>query len=349
MYKSDIKQLADELIKTRRLSGEKFEQLLTHRDVVKKEIQQSAKAVTTKSFHRTLYVRGLIEISNYCRNNCFYCGIRRDNDYVSRYRLTKDEILKSVRLGTDMGFKTFVLQGGEDPGLSDAFLMDVLDSIHHINPEAAITLSIGEKDTATLEAYKSHGADRFLLRHETKNRDHYYQLHPETMSLENRLRALSDLKALGYQTGSGIMVGTPGQTYATLAEDLVYLHELQPEMVGIGPFIPAKHTPFENEPAGSVELTLFLLCVLRLMFPKANIPATTSLNTLSKTGRDDAITYACNVYMPNLTPPRHRKDYALYDDKACFKIEAAENLDDLKAIMKGLGREVVMDRGDFHV
>lgn len=347
IFKNDIYLIFDKLLKTRNLKLEEFELLIENRDMILDEVYLSARAITKRFFNKQIYVRGLIEISNCCKNDCYYCGIRASNRDVNRYRLSREEILESVKLGTEIGFKTFVLQGGEDNGFKDEELMEIIREIKKINPETAITLSVGEKEFDVLEKYKLAGADRFLLRHETKNQEHYYKLHPKSMSQEHRLQALSNLKKLGFQTGSGIMVGSPGQTVSNIAEDLVYLSELNPEMVGIGPFIPAKGTPFENEESGSAELTVFLLCILRIMFPKANIPATTSLATLSKEWRDKAIEFAANVYMPNMTPTYRRKDYALYKDKACFKIEAAENLEELKSMFGKLGYCVVMNRGDF--
>lgn len=347
VFKSDVYLIFDKLLKTRSLSKNEFEFLILNRDFVLDDVYRSAKAITKKFFNKEIYVRGLIEISNCCKNDCYYCGIRASNKNVNRYRLSKEEILDSVRLGTELGFKTFVLQGGEDGGFKDEDLIDIIKNIKTVNPQTAITLSVGEKEFDVLKMYREAGADRFLLRHETKNREHYYKLHPKSMSQEHRLKALRDLKTLGFQTGSGIMVGSPGQTIENIAEDLVFLLELQPEMVGIGPFIPAQGTPFENEASGSVEMTVFLLCILRIMFPKANIPATTSLATLSKEWRDKAIEYAANVYMPNMTPTYRRMDYSLYKDKACFKIEAAENLEELKKLFGSLGYRVVMSRGDF--
>lgn len=347
IYKSDVYLIFDKLLKTRKLTKKEFEFIIENRNLIIDDVYLSSKAIMKKFFNNQIYVRGLIEISNYCKNDCLYCGIRASNESVKRYRLSKKEILESVKLGTDIGFKTFVLQGGEDPLFKDEELIEVIKEIKNINPEAAITLSVGEKEYNILKTFKEVGADRFLLRHETKNEQHYYKLHPKNMSQKHRLGTLTNLKELGFQTGSGIMVGSPGQTISNIAEDLVYLRELNPEMIGIGPFMPATGTPFENEHEGSAELTVFLLCILRIMFPTANIPATTSLATLSQEWRDNAIKYAANVYMPNLTPNYRRKDYALYDDKVCFKIEAAENLEELKRMFGKLGYFVVMNRGDY--
>ena len=344
---TQIYLIFDKLLKYRKLSKREFEVLIENRDLIREKTYSTSKAILNEIFHNKVYVRGLIEISNYCKNDCLYCGIRASNSNVNRYRLSKDEILESVKLGTQIGFKSFVLQGGEDPLFTDEELMDIVKEIKKINPKAAITLSVGEKEYDVLKRFKEIGVDRYLLRHETKNEQHYYKLHPKKMSQKHRLDTLTYLKELGYQTGSGIMVGSPGQSLSNIAEDLLYLVELNPEMIGIGPFMPAEGTPYENEIQGSGELTVFLLCVLRIMFPTANIPATTSLATLSKYWRDMAIMYAANVYMPNLTPDYRRKDYALYKDKACFKVEAGENLDELKRMFKELGYIIVMDRGDY--
>ncbi|MDY6038219.1 MAG: [FeFe] hydrogenase H-cluster radical SAM maturase HydE [Eubacterium sp.] len=340
-------KLLQKLLSERSLEKAEFAYLIENRTIIEEELFRKSKAINLQSFQRKIFVRGLIEISSYCRNDCYYCGIRRSNRKAKRYRLSNEEILSRVKLGTEIGFMSFVLQGGEDAGFTEEALIEAIKGIKKINPKAALTLSVGEKSFDTLKAYKEAGADRFLLRHETRNREHYYKLHPKEMSQDFRLQTLKNLKALGYQTGSGIMVGSPGQTAEHIAEDLLFLRELNPEMIGIGPFVPAKGTPFENEANGSAELTVFILGILRIMFPHANLPATTSLATLSKPARDKAIDVAANVYMPNLTPNYRRREYNLYDDKACFEMEAAENLDDLKKIMKNIGYRVVMDRGDY--
>lgn len=347
--KKHLTKVVETLVKEHKLSKEDLKSLLENQREVQEILAKEAHLLTQKNFHNKIYVRGLIEISNFCKNNCYYCGIRKGNHKVHRYRLGLDEIMESVKLGTSMGFQTFVLQGGEDPTFTDDFYCQVIREIKRVNPNTAITLSIGERTYASYEKLKHAGADRFLLRHETKNKDHYQKLHPKEMDLENRIQCLYDLKKLGYQTGTGIMVGSPGQTIQYILEDLLFIQDLKPEMVGIGPYIPHEDTPFRDEKAGSVEETVFLIHLLRLLLPYANIPATTSLNTLSPKGRDRAIQGGANVYMPNLTPACYRKDYALYKDKACFEIEAAENLQDLKKMMKKLGYEVVMARGDFEV
>lgn len=339
--------LVEKLLNNHILEFEEFLELLHNQKKYVDELLYASENLTNKYFNKKIFVRGLIEFSNVCKNDCYYCGIRASNDSVSRYRLSKEEILDSVRFGTDIGFNTFVLQGGEDLFLSDEFFVDVIREIKRINPNTAITLSLGEKSYESLKAFKKAGADRFLLRQETINKEHYYKLHPNKMNYENRIECLRNLKSLGYQTGTGIMVGSPYQTMENIVEDLIFMSELKPEMIGIGPYISQKDTPFKDMDNGSVELTIYLIAILRLMFPKSNIPATTSLVTLDENGRNRAIKAGANVFMPNLTPSNHRNEYALYDNKAAFKVEAAENLEELKKIMSSIGYEVVMSRGDY--
>ena len=307
---------------------------------------QEAARLREKYYGNKVYMRGLIEFTNFCKNNCYYCGIRRDNKNASRYRLTEEEILDCCKNGYELGFRTFVLQGGEDPYFTDEKIVDIVKKIRNSYPDCAITLSIGEKNKESYRLYKEAGADRYLLRHETANEDHYRHLHPEQMSLANRKQCLRDLKELGYQTGAGFMVGAPGQTLECLAEDLIFLKELNPEMVGIGPFIPHHDTKFADEPAGSVELTLFLLSVLRIILPKCLLPATTALGTADPKGREKGLLAGANVVMPNLSPVKDRKKYELYDNKICTGDEAAECRVCLKNRVKSVGFELVEDRGD---
>lgn len=300
-------------------------------------------------FGNSVFIRGLIEVSNHCRNNCFYCGIRAANPSVRRYRLDKEDILACCRSGYDLGFRTFVLQGGEDPCQTDDWVEDVVRSIRASFPDCAITLSLGEKPAASYRRFKEAGADRYLLRHETFNEDHYSKLHPGSMSRERRLECLSNLKEQGYQTGSGFMVGSPYQTLDHIVEDIVYIQSLCPEMIGIGPFVHHDGTPFADMPDGSVSLTLKLISIFRLMNPHALIPSTTSLATLDSSARSRGILSGANVVMPNLTPASRRRDYSLYEGKAAFGAEAAEGLEELKKEMKAIGYEVVVDRGDYGV
>ena len=305
-----------------------------------------ARETTEKIFNKKIYLRGLIEISNECQNNCYYCGIRRNNTRIQRYRLTEAEILDSVHIGKMLGFHTYVLQGGEGVW-SDVELQSILRKIKEIQPSCAVTLSLGERSWESFQLLKKSGADRYLLRHETCNEKLYRSLHPRSMSLSKRLQSLKDLKELHFQVGSGFMIGVPGQTPQHIVEDLRFLKALEPAMIGIGPYVSHHDTPFRNCPNGSVDQTIILISILRLMFPKANIPATTSLQTLAKDGRSRAILAGANVFMPNLTPAKYRKEYSLYDNKACFEMEAAENLIDLKREIEKIGNQVDMGRGDY--
>ncbi len=293
-----------------------------------------------------VYVRGLIEFTNYCRNDCLYCGIRKSNPHVSRYRLSEEHILDCCRIGYDLGFRTFVLQGGEDGYCTRERMVHVIESIRSRHPDCAITLSIGEKSREDYQAFYEAGANRYLLRHETFNANHYSRLHPPSLSAAARQKCLWDLKDIGYQTGTGFMVGSPYQTPQDLAEDMLFIRELNPQMVGIGPFIPHHDTPFSNEAAGTLELTLFMLGLLRLMLPKVLLPSTTALGTIDPKGRELGILAGANVVMPNLSPTGVRKDYALYDNKICTGDEAAECRQCLERRMESIGYRVVTARGD---
>ena len=293
-----------------------------------------------------VYVRGLIEFTNYCRNDCLYCGIRKSNPHVSRYRLSEEHILDCCRIGYDLGFRTFVLQGGEDGYYTRERMVHVIESIRSRHPDCAITLSIGEKSREDYQAFYEAGANRYLLRHETFNANHYSRLHPPSLSAAARQKCLWDLKDIGYQTGTGFMVGSPYQTPQDLAEDMLFIRELNPQMVGIGPFIPHHDTPFSNEAAGTLELTLFMLGLLRLMLPKVLLPSTTALGTIDPKGRELGILAGANVVRPNLSPTGVRKDYALYDNKICTGDEAAECRQCLERRMESIGYRVVTARGD---
>ncbi len=345
---TDKRGLIDKLHRERCLDAREFAELLT--DFTDEDAQylfSKSRAVADSFFGKRIYTRGLIEFTNHCKNNCFYCGIRRGNTAAERYRLGKDEILECCAGGYELGFRTFVLQGGEDPWYSDDMLVDIISSIRRSYPDCAITLSIGERTYEQYKKYREAGADRYLLRHETANREHYYRLHPGEMSYENRRRCLYDLKKLGYQVGAGFMVGSPWQTVDNIVEDLLFIKELEPEMVGIGPFIPHHDTPFASFPAGEAQMTLFLIGILRLMLPNALIPATTALGTVHPRGRELGILAGANVVMPNLSPVGVRKKYSLYDNKICTGEEAAECRHCLQSRMKGIGYELVVDRGDF--
>lgn len=293
-----------------------------------------------------VYLRGLIEISSHCKNDCLYCGIRKSNVHASRYRLSPAQILDCCRAGYEIGFRTFVLQGGEDAFFTDDMLVRMIRDIKRHCPGAAVTLSLGEKTYEQYKAYYDAGADRYLLRHETANAAHYAQLHPARMSHVKRLECLRNLKSIGYQTGTGFMVGSPWQTPENLAEDLLFLLELQPQMVGIGPFIPHHETPFALQPAGTVELTLFMIAMIRLLLPNVLLPATTALGTLGQAkARQQGILAGANVIMPNLSPKDVREKYMIYDDKDTSH-ETVEFLDELYNEMKDVGCRISMERGD---
>ena len=293
-----------------------------------------------------VYIRGLIEFTNYCRNNCYYCGIRRDNPRAERYRLSREEILSCCAEGYRLGFRTFVLQGGEDPYYTDDRICQIVSQIRTRYPDCAITLSIGEKSRESYQAFFDAGANRYLLRHETANEQHYRKLHPDSMSLQNRKRCLYDLKQIGYQVGSGFMVGSPCQTTENLIEDLRFLQDLQPAMIGIGPYITHAETPFASFASGSLELTLRLIAVLRLMFPYALIPATTALGTIHPRGRELGLKAGANVVMPNLSPVQVRKLYDLYDNKICTGEESAQCRGCLESRVRSAGYEIVTSIGN---
>ncbi len=306
-----------------------------------------ARSATEERFGDGVFIRGLIECSNYCANDCLYCGIRRSNRGAERYRLAKEQALSCCAAGAGLGFRTFVLQGGEDAYFTDAVLADWIRAIKAAHPDCALTLSLGERTRASYETLFAAGADRYLLRHETADAAHYARLHPPGQTLASRMECLRDLRAIGFQTGCGFMVGSPGQTPETLAEDLLFLARFRPAMVGLGPFIPHRDTPFAGEPAGSVELTLFLLSLVRLLLPGALLPATTALGSLAEDGRERGLLAGANVVMPNLSPREVRGKYLLYDNKLSSAAEAAENLAELRQRLAGIGRRVVVARGDY--
>ena len=309
--------------------------------------KDKARSIADNVFGKDIYIRGLIEFTNYCKNNCYYCGIRCGNQNADRYRLSKEDILSCCDNGYELGFRTFVLQGGEDPVFTDKCICEMVSKIKEKYPDCAVTLSIGEKPRESYQAFFDAGADRYLLRHETADKNHFEKLHPREMSFENRKRCLYDLKEIGYQTGCGFMVGSPYQTIDTLYEDLKFIEELQPEMVGIGPFIPQKDTPFRDENAGTLEMTLRLLSVIRMMQQDVLLPATTALGTIHPMGRELGILAGANVVMPNLSPRDVRNKYALYDNKICTGEEAAECRYCLDRRMQNIGYNIVVGRGDY--
>ena len=344
----DLKELADKLEREHGLSLSEWTALIEERTPELAEyIFAKARAVREREYGKAIYVRGLIEISNYCKNDCYYCGIRRSNRNASRYRLSREEILECCAAGYELGFRTFVMQGGEDPALTDDWVTETVAAIRREYPDCAITLSLGDKEKDSYQRFFDAGANRYLLRHETADACHYGRLHPAELSLEHRMQCLRDLKAIGYQTGCGYMVGSPYQTTECLAKDMKYIGEIKPEMVGIGPFIPQHDTPFGEKKAGSLELTVYLLGLLRLLLPKVLLPATTALGTIHPRGRELGVLAGANVVMPNLSPQDVRNKYLLYDNKIATGMEAAESLNLLKESMAAIGYRVVTDRGDY--
>ncbi len=339
--------LLKKLERERNLSRSEFMELLQGRNEASaKNLFERAGRLRERFYGRDVYIRGLIEFTNCCKKDCYYCGIRASNDKIRRYRLTSEEILACCEEGYDLGYRTFVLQGGEDAGFSSGEIAALVEAIKKNHPDCALTLSVGEHPREVYRRWFDAGADRYLLRHETADDAHYRSLHPASCSPENRKRCLHDLKEIGYQTGCGFMVGSPGQTAEHLAEDLLFIHELQPEMVGIGPFIPQSDTPFGEEPAGSVEMTLFLLGILRVMLPDVLLPATTALGTLDPRGLEKGMMAGANVCMPNLTPDQVRGQYALYEGKGRGETGQRAALSDLQRRMEALGYRIAVDRGD---
>ncbi len=344
-----MKALIDILAKEHRLSKADFLLLLTHHqdEDLSSYLFEKARQTATDLFGNQIYTRGLIEFTNYCKQDCYYCGIRRSNTEAERYRLTLEDILTCTETGYHLGFRTFVLQGGEDGHFQDEAICDILTAIKIKHPDCAITLSIGEKSRLSYEQFFKAGADRYLLRHETATSAHYSQLHPASQSLEQRKQCLYDLKAIGYQVGTGFMVGSPYQTFDTLCEDLLFIQDFKPHMVGIGPFIPHQDTLFKDYPAGTLSLTLFLIGILRLILPNGLIPATTALGTIDPKGREKGILAGANVVMPNLSPVGVRKKYSLYNNKICTGEEAAECWACLNNRLKQIGYSLSVSRGDF--
>ncbi|MDY3861887.1 MAG: [FeFe] hydrogenase H-cluster radical SAM maturase HydE [Ruminococcus sp.] len=336
------------LAKNHTLSKQEYISLINCNDKESLEyLRQKAEKQRQDIFGRDIYMRGLIEFTNYCKNDCLYCGIRRSNKKAQRYRLTKGEILDCCKNGYDLGFRTFVLQGGEDAYYTDDIIVETVREIKSQFPDCAVTLSIGEKPKESYKRYFDAGADRYLLRHETASAEHYSLLHPKDLSPENRMECLKNLKEIGFQTGCGFMVGSPFQTVENLAEDLIFIDKFKPHMVGIGPFIPHKDTPFRNEKSGTLEMTLKLLAIIRLILPKVMLPSTTALGTINPKGREMGILWGANVVMPNLSPTTVRKKYMLYDNKICTGDEAAECRFCMQKRMESIGYKVVVSRGDY--
>lgn len=337
----------DRLAGEHRLAREEWETLIEGQD---EELQEYAAArareVAVRNFGHDVYTRGLIEFTNVCKNDCLYCGIRKSQRQAHRYRLTAEEILECCEQGYELGFRTFVLQGGEDPACTEQWIEELVRQIKGRFPDCAVTLSVGEHSRETYERWYQAGAERYLLRHETADAEHYAMLHPEEMSWAHRMQCLRDLKEIGYQTGCGFMVGSPGQTARHLAEDMVFLQEFRPHMIGIGPFIPAGGTPFAHKKAGTLKQTLYLLSLIRLMHPQVLLPATTALGTIHPQGRELGILAGANVVMPNLSPVAVRKKYALYDDKICTGEESAQCRHCLDLRLERIGYSLSVSRGD---
>lgn len=310
-------------------------------------VSNVARRITDNNFGKNVYIRGLVEFTNYCKNDCFYCGIRCSNNLVERYRLTESDILECCKNGHELGFKTFVLQGGEDLSYKDSFYTKLISTLKNLYPECAVTLSIGEKDFESYKAYKDAGLDRYLLRHETATKSHYEVLHPSKMSFEHRIQCLKNLKSLNIQTGCGIMVGSPYQTKEHLVNDLLFMFDFKPEMVGIGPFIPCSNTPFAKSNAGSVEDTLMMIALTRILLPNALIPATTALGSANSKGRIRGLDSGCNVIMINISPKVDRSKYNLYDNKSITASDDMESLLQIKNELETNGYIFNLSRGDY--
>lgn len=339
--------LLHKLAQTHRLRRDEYAALLAHHTpALAQEAARCAREQREAIYGRELYIRGLIEISNFCKSDCLYCGIRRSNRACERYRLTESEILDCCAAGYALGFRTFVLQSGEDAWFTDGRVCQIVSKIKNAHPDCAVTLSLGEKSRRSYQAFFDAGADRYLLRHETADPAHYARLHPQNQTFANRMRCLRDLKDIGYQVGCGFMVGSPYQTDEMLAGELAFLQDFQPDMCGIGPFIPHRATPFAHFPAGTAEKTAFLLSLIRLCCPRALLPATTALGAIHPQGRELGILAGANVVMPNLSPADARGKYELYDQKLHTGSEAAENVAALKKRMEAIGYTVVTARGD---
>ena len=342
--------LIEKLKKEKKLSFREYEFLIANRTKEAAEmLREQAVSVRQTVYGNQVFIRGLIEISNICKNNCLYCGIRKENGAVIRYRLREEEILECCKEGYELGFRTFVLQGGEDGYYTDEVLCKLIMDIKSRYPDCAVTLSLGERNRDSYRKLFDAGADRYLLRHETADESHYKMLHPTELSFSNRMQCLQDLKDIGYQTGCGFMVGAPYQTTVHLAKDLKFIEEFQPDMCGIGPFIPAKRTPFEGQEAGTLELTCYLLSIIRLIKPNILLPATTALGTIAPDGREKGILAGANVVMPNLSPVSVRKKYMLYDNKVSDGAESAQSKHTLAEKMQSIGYQIVTDRGDIKI
>lgn len=343
-----IKKLIDKLVNTGNLNKSEWMTILdeyTEND--RKYAESIARETALSKFGKKIYFRGIIEFSNICKNDCYYCGIRKSNKCVSRYRLTKDDILECAKDGYSFGFRTFVLQAGEDGHFEDEVLCDIVRSIKHNFCDCAVTLSVGERSRESYQRLYDAGADRYLIRHEAANKELYNKIHPSIQKHSERMECLRNLKEIGYQTGCGFMVGVPYQTTEDIADDMIFMQEFKPHMVGLGPFIPHKDTPFGIYEAGSVDLTLLLISLTRIMLPNVLLPSTTALGTAQDDGRQRGVLAGCNVVMPNLSPMSVRKKYMLYDNKAGTDCDAKAGIELLRRQMNEIGYDVVCSRGDY--
>ena len=346
--KNELYKLIDKLQKQQSLTSEEYKALIENYDSdLASYSAEKAREAVKKHYGNKIFIRGLIEISNYCKNDCYYCGIRKSNKSCQRYRLTKEDILSCCKEGYALGFRTFVMQGGEDAYYTDEVLCGIISEIKRLYPDCAVTLSLGERASESYEALFKAGADRYLLRHETATKAHYEKLHPKSLQFENRMKCLRELKRIGYQTGCGFMVGSPYQTSEDIARDLKFIEEFSPEMCGVGPFITHRDTPFRNEKSGSADLTVFVLSLIRLIKPNILLPATTALGTIDGKGRERGVMAGANVVMPNLSPLSVREKYMLYEGKIATGQESAQCVAELRDRMSAIGYEVVTERGDF--
>ncbi|MDL2295821.1 [FeFe] hydrogenase H-cluster radical SAM maturase HydE [Lachnospiraceae bacterium OttesenSCG-928-E19] len=342
-----MNQLIDKLNNTHSLTLKEWQELIEHRTPESAQyLFECARKVRQQYYGNHIFIRGLIEFTNYCHNDCYYCGIRKGNHNIHRYRLTEDQIMECCEVGYQLGFRTFVLQGGEDSYFTESRMVSIITSIRSLYPDCAITLSIGERSRESYQAFFDAGADRYLLRHETYDAKHYSTLHPPNLTATHRQKCLMNLKEIGYQVGTGFMVGSPFQTATHLAKDMLFLEQLQPHMVGIGPFISHHDTPFSKKDSGSAALTLYMLGLIRLLLPKTLLPATTALGSIADDGRERGILAGANVIMPNLSPANVRADYSLYDNKLYSGSEAAESLTLLKEQMEAINYQIITNRGD---
>lgn len=343
-----MKELISKIRETTKASKQELMEILVLENQEQEQyLFEQARMVSKQYYGNEIYVRGLIEFTNYCKNDCYYCGIRKSNENAIRYRLTKEEIMECCKQGYSLGYRTFVLQGGEDGYFTDERMIEIIQNMKKEYPDCALTLSLGEREKESYEAFYKAGADRYLLREETVNEKHYQNLHPHWMSLKHRLQCLNELKEIGYQTGCGFMLGSPGQTVEDVAQELLYIKRFEPHMIGMGPFIPHQDTKFRNHEPGSFEMALRCISLLRLMNPNALIPSTTAMGTLRANGREQGILAGANVVMPNLSPVSVRKKYSLYDNKICTGEEAAECKGCLEKRMESIGYKIVVSKGDF--